>query len=269
MIAAKIGNEALVRLLLDQGANLEAMDDENWTPLWWATLSPNEAIVHLLLRQGANFETAGRKRSVTQPPSSDMVERRDMVRLLIDQGANLGTPLLLATAPGSEPDVHLNIDQDASPTMARGTRSLAPVSFFLFTLSYATAQLLLEKGANIEAADIDGRTPLSWAAWKGDSDATVQLLLDRGANIEAADINGRTPLSLAAERTHRKGAVRLLLDRGADVGAADNEGRTPLSWAIDKDENEPIVQILVDWGANRRTMTLASEEATFPLLKRG
>jgi uncharacterized protein len=58
-------------------------------------------------------------------------------------------------------------------------------------------QLLLEKGADIEAKNNNDRsTALHFAAEKGPK-AVVRLLLKKGANIEAKDSNGRTALGLA------------------------------------------------------------------------
>ena len=47
-------------------------------------------------------------------------------------------------------------------------------------------RLLLDKGADFEAKDKWGQTPLSWAAENG-HEATVRLLLDKGADFEAKD----------------------------------------------------------------------------------
>jgi hypothetical protein len=77
------------------------------------------------------------------------------------------------------------------------------------------AQLLIEKGADIEAKDEEGRTPLMWAvqSWREDN---AWLLLEKGANIEAKDEQGRTPLSWAL-RSQSEAGVRLLLEKGADI----------------------------------------------------
>jgi ankyrin repeat protein len=95
----------------------------------------------------------------------------------------------------------------------RQFRSLA----LLWTARYgheAVVKLLLEKGAELEAKDSYGRTPLSWAAEKG-HDAVVKLLLEKGAELEAKDNSyGRTPLSWAAEKRHEV-VVKLLLEKGA------------------------------------------------------
>jgi ankyrin repeat protein len=55
-------------------------------------------------------------------------------------------------------------------------------------------QLLLEKGADSNLGDNDGRTPLAWAAEKG-REETVKILLENGANVNSTDNYGQTPLS--------------------------------------------------------------------------
>jgi ankyrin repeat protein len=69
-------------------------------------------------------------------------------------------------------------------------------------------QLLLDKGANIEAKHNNGSTALLVAALRGYK-AIVQLLLDNGANIQAKDIDGKTALLLATLKGHED-VVRLL-----------------------------------------------------------
>jgi ankyrin repeat protein len=55
-------------------------------------------------------------------------------------------------------------------------------------------KLLLEKGAELETKDKDGRTPLSWAVRNGYG-AVVKLLLEKGTKLETKDDYSRTPLS--------------------------------------------------------------------------
>ena len=58
-------------------------------------------------------------------------------------------------------------------------------------------QLLIDRGANVNHADMDGCTPISEAAENGYKD-TVELLIDRGADINRANIIGWTPLFVAS-----------------------------------------------------------------------
>ncbi|PYS36357.1 MAG: hypothetical protein DMG14_24700 [Acidobacteria bacterium] len=145
----------------------------------------------------------------------------------------------------------------------------------------ATVRTLLKQHADPNAADIDGTTPLIWAAHNGDAEIG-KLLIAAGANVQAtnrygvsalieaatlgdapmidallkagADPNstygaGESPLMLAA-RTGSITAVKLLIDRGANVNGADEfKGYTPLRFAAT--ENQPeIAKLLIERGAD-------------------
>ena len=89
--------------------------------------------------------------------------------------------------------------------------------------------LLLEQGAEVDARDQDGRTPLHEAALSR-STAISYILLANLADLEARDEEGSTPLHLAAA-SGRATVVRRLLEAGADTGAKDGRGRTPMDLA--------------------------------------
>ena len=55
--AAWNGHEAVVKLLLERGADVESKDDAGETPLSWAARNGHEAVVKLLLEKGANVES--------------------------------------------------------------------------------------------------------------------------------------------------------------------------------------------------------------------
>ena len=74
---------------------------------------------------------------------------------------------------------------------------------------------LVTKGADMNKAENDGRTPLYIASQKGHVEV-VRALLDRGADINQAENEGGTPLFMASQNGHVE-VVRVLLDRGADI----------------------------------------------------
>jgi len=114
----------------------------------------------------------------------------------------------------------------------------------------ATIEALIKAGADVNAANRYGVTPLSLAAGNG-NDRVINLLLESGANAKSADAalrEGRTTLMLAA-RTGNTAAIRLLVDKGADVNAAESRtGSTALMWAA-LENRADAVRVLVKAGA--------------------
>jgi hypothetical protein len=90
----------------------------------------------------------------------------------------------------------------------------------------AVAKRLLEAGAPVNQS---GWTPLMYAAYEGRADM-VELLLSKGAEVNALSPNLSTPLMLAA-RNGRMEAVRLLLKAGAETELKNDQGYTAEAWA--------------------------------------
>jgi hypothetical protein len=109
--------------------------------------------------------------------------------------------------------------------------------------------LLIEHGADIEGLNGSGSgwTPLNFASSHGRLEVG-QCLLDRGANIETRDSQGRTPLILAAQQGHVEFA-RMLLERGAVIDAQDEGGKSALHFAAE-DGSTQAVQLLLEHGAD-------------------
>ena len=161
--AAANGHVAVVKLLVEKGAKLEAKDERNGlTPLLWAAANGHEAVVKLLLEKGAELEAK-------------------------DHGQ---TPLFYAAANGREAVVKLLVEKGAKLEAKDKDNGQTPLFHAAANGREAVVKLLLEKGAELEAKDKEnGQTPLSYAAANG-REAVVKLLVEKGAELEAKSDNG-------------------------------------------------------------------------------
>jgi|GEM_PF-751378 hypothetical protein len=145
-----------------------------------------------------------------------------------------------------------------------GGRTLLHTSAFAGRADCTNA--LLDAGANPNAADCGGYTPLHLATLCGapDDQSQIAILVRAGADLEAR-LNGKndsqshrdlTPLMLAAAEGSAS-AVRALLAAGADVNASDLLGMTPLMLAASQtSQTEELVRALIAAGGDKSQKAL-------------
>ena len=222
----------LVRILLDAGAKVDAVDPNGWQPLHVAITKRHPDIVRLLIARDAHVDALTADQYQQSALHLAVMDGDvEMSRLLLDEGACIEdrdvdgkTPLLTASG-GHVEVVRLLLDRGAD---------IDAVDAFQWTALavaadggwFSVARLLLDRGAKIEAGplrgkwddpddnpDIDGRTPLYRAAAAGHTDM-VGLLLERGAKPNTTDVFGWGPLHKSSQLNH-VGCVELLLAGGA------------------------------------------------------
>jgi ankyrin repeat protein len=133
---------------------------------------------------------------------------------------------------------------------AKDNRGMTPLHKAAYYGQRQVAKVLIDKGANVNETDTAGQTPLHIAAnfgWK----FVPELLLANGASISARDIAGNTPLHAAADCADGNGnkdLIELLIAKGADVNARNEAGQMPLHFAAKRGYRERI-DLLIAKGA--------------------
>jgi len=248
------GHVNTVQRLLDRGANVNAQDMNGRTSLHKAAKHGYVDVATMLLDRGADVNAMTRYH---ETPLHFAVEagHGNIVTVLLDRGANLD----------ARSDEHDDVFGDSvggdTPLMLALTNSsvVKGVHGALITTEStqheAVANLLLERGANVNIASPHGETPLRWAILSAKA-GWVKKLLDAGANV-AFETQGVRPLFYACEFGFSE-AVRLLVDRGADVTFVNNYSNTPLHFAAGHTKHQKgggydfigTMEILVENGAD-------------------
>jgi ankyrin repeat protein len=129
-----------------------------------------------------------------------------------------------------------------------------------------TIKPLLEKGADVNAKDNDGWTPLQFAAKRGSLEI-VRLLLENGADAKAKSNDGGTALMSAAKRGYME-IAELLVAKGADVNAKIDTYGTALTFAAAAGETN-AVGFLLDKGADINATNYGGDTALMEAVNQG
>lgn len=240
--AAFIGDLHEVERLIDAGADLEARDDRDETPLFSTTVMTamrvdydgRDAVFRLLVERGADLNAVCSNGSILHlvcrgfhPMGPDVRARNERICWLLERGAR----------PVHRDDQGHTVLWVLLPYRDQLTRDLV--------------RTLIARGAELDAADHRGETPLHHAIAQ-DLDS-ASFLLELGAATDRADRQGRTPLHALCEGDLDDRQLLTLCDRllahHAPIDRADGAGWTPLARAADRGAIE-LVRALLAAGAS-------------------
>jgi hypothetical protein len=192
-------------------ARRDYAEEQRRTEIVKAAHEGNVDRVRLLLDSGVDPNTKT-KYGFTALDSAVRFGYTDIARLLLNAGATINPNSLIAAAKGGHDDM---------------------------------VNLLLDKGADINERYTTGQsydssdTPLHEASDKGNV-STVRILLERGAEVDAKNSDGTTPLyavvtsgSIGKDKD-REAIVRMLLERNADPEIKNRGGWPIMNWARGK-----------------------------------
>ena len=203
------------------------------TPLCYAIVGGNPAIVELLISRGATIEPYS-ERFLDYAIAYNRVE---IATLLLENGADSSKAprildddsemSVLLKAHGVPPkDINAK-NQNWPPLVyaCRGDNGEHPDEI----------QHLLALGADIDIRNYKGKTGLHYAAKAGFLNV-IHLLIENGADLDAPDNDGETPLfeairSTIKSREKQRAAVEALLSKGANPNVKNRKGQTPLQVA--------------------------------------
>lgn len=274
--AVRANDLELTELLIRAGARITAANHEGATPLLLASINGNAAMIEGLIAAGADPNAPLTKFADTALMLASRTGQLDAVKVLLDHGAGVnaketwgGTTALMWAVSEHHPDVAKLLIEHGADVNAK--------SNFVPSASgrgfEGTAPVAPKPKQAIEEFASGWLTPLMFAARENDL-ASARLLADSGADINALCADGKDALSLALFNGSYE-VASFLIDRHANVNQADAQRFTPLFWAVDRRNMEtapnfpwmvttdplPLIKKLLDAGANPNAIVNSTPRA--------
>jgi ankyrin repeat protein len=246
--AVRSGYVDVARLLLDLGANVNAVDRLGRSVLFAAaslssssTSSSSSSSSSSSANSSSSSSSTTSSSSSSSTTSSSSSSSADMITLLLERGADVHahteawqSPLLAAVQAGNVQCAQALIDAGADVnqmclTAVPGCSNIAEAVDAeleqMMTAQVAIAERTQALAAKYStAAHSDKLQPLLMAA---STPAVVKLLLAAGASVHATTAaGGRTCLHVAAAAGYPAAVLCLLIKAGVDISAVDSEGET-------------------------------------------
>ncbi|KLU88296.1 hypothetical protein MAPG_07283 [Magnaporthiopsis poae ATCC 64411] len=242
-----IAGVSMTRLLLGNGARVNAKNDLGKTALHWAVREGREEVAKVLIEAGADVKVAD-KNNFTPLHSASLVGLEGIARLLLANGARVDvkdvdgwTPLHCAVLRKHDTVVDL--------LMAQNNDGPQIVTQMTELLQDGALQAMWDDTAQAKSEGSTVVSGLRYAAATRDAEM-VLALLENGADIDAMDdVGAWTALTVAARLCHL-GVMELLLQNGVAVNKPDRHGQTALHHAVCHKEGLDLVRLLLENGAD-------------------
>jgi ankyrin repeat protein len=270
--AAANGHTDVIRLLLENGANINQKGKYGQNALILASENGQEAAVRMLIEAGACINNED---GTTPIQVASERGHKGIVEMLIQAGADVNlcyeSALYCASEGGHEDVVRTLILAGADVNLeGRKGTALHAASYYYYPGRRKIVELLIDAGADVNKLAGEYGTALQAAVAGGrDEPSTleaVRILIRAGANANLVGGEYGTALQAAAYKNRPK-IVEELIDAGADVNLVGGEYGTALraavlSWGYDLENRIDIVQMLIRAGAD---VNLKGGKDTTPL----
>ncbi|KAF5133099.1 Ankyrin-3 [Metarhizium anisopliae] len=256
-LAVERGDVDVVEMLLSKGADIDARDKQNVSPLLLIVNRKDTKMLEMVLESHPGVDIGSKQLPTEQTVLQECCFNPEATKLLLQRSANAMTRsnsnvvhavFQAATGDGAE-TARLCLDAGFQPDCT-GDYGGSILNVAAFYGQLATVQLLVERGADVNAADKKGTAPIHHAAMR-DTPEMVEYLLHQGANLEEMSDDHGTPL-MAAVWHDKTETVKFLLGQEANVNATSTKScpyYTALQAAV-KRNSPTMVGILLEHGAD-------------------
>ena len=230
------------------------LDEEGYARVHMLAQEWNREMFEHILESGVDINLRTKRQRLTPLMIAVQAQNMEAIDFILANGGGINDTdafqnscLHKAVAAGDIPILQTLAEQGADIN-AQNKNGTTPLISAAKNLQGGALTILLSHGASVELTDHGGYTALCYAAWRG---LLVTDLLIHNANVNVKSLFGFTPLLLATEEGHCH-VVQELLTHGADINAYNRFRNTALHYAVNTG-NVDMVSILLENGINIKT----------------
>lgn len=242
-LCCQIGLARVLQALIDYGANVNALDSNNKTPLHIAIECEHDELIGILLSH----------------PAIDLKTQ--------DQSGNSVFATALTIRKHKAAQSILERMPNAAEQMDRRGRNFLHIAIMKDDLESVLFLLAIQVDVNSRVHDINQTPPLHLAAASKNEMITRNLIL-AGARINDRDATQKTALHVAAERGNLE-ALSALLENGADFDAVDSNGNNALHIAVRESHLTVVRELLTVSTINAEAINLKGKNPLHELCRIG
>ena len=282
-------SQKILRALIKHGADVNATNKNNLTPLMLAYHKGKVEAIHVLVTAGADSNlTDNGGFTVTHHAILGGCDK-ETLQAIIHHGLDVNatskdniSPLMLACRQGNVDCVNVLLKAGADPNI-QDTNGMTLIYYAVTGgCSKKTLQAIMDHGFDVNPMDKDNKSPLMIACLNGNVDAihilvnagadpniqgtkgttlihhavaggcnkeTLQAIINHGSNVNATAEDCLTPLMFACHEGNVE-ALNVLLNAGADPNMADSNGGTLIHLSVVRGCSKETLQTIIDHGAD-------------------
>ncbi len=191
----------LVKLLVEKGSDIHAVDFEGKNALMWAIISIEPDLAKILIEKGSDIHTVD----------------------------SWGINALMYAIDSKQPDLAKILIEKGSDIHAIDSKGINALMWAIKFEQPDLAKILIEKGSDIHAVDSKGKNALMYAIDSKQPDL-AKILIEKGSDIHAVDSKGKNALMYAID-SKQPDLAKILIEKGSDIHAVDSKGRNASMYA--------------------------------------
>ena len=242
-----------IKMLIQNGADIQASDSNGSTVLHLASSNSNQEVVEFLLK--LNEISVNATDNFNQTPLMHACHdggRLDNIKMLIQNGAvipasdsNGSTVLHFASSNSNQEVVEFLLKLNEISVNATDNSNQTPLMYACYDGGRLdNIKMLIQNGADIQMSSSNGSTVLHFASQMSNQEVVEFLLKLNEISVNARDNSNQTPLMSACHDGGRLDNIKMLVQNGADIQTSSSNGSTVLHFASHL-SNQEVVEFLL------------------------